>query len=424
MFIFRWLTSGTFRQAVDLRRQVRKWVNHQRDLLAPDAIAKVDDACESLRRMLDEGAGPVQLREGMSALERVANDVLIPYPNTAWRDNVEVILVAVAVAMGIRTFFLQPFKIPTGSMQPTLYGVHFEDLRAAPDDAVPGFITRFFHATLGGTFYHVIKAEADGVIVDVLPPKGFILPKFLLKTQTVVLRYRGDDGREYDKSHKIWFSPEDGHNGNLRGLTGFPKGTGSEFGFALTSGRQFKKGEYVLRLKDVAGDHVFVDRLTYNFRRPVRGETMVFETTGISSLPQNQFYIKRMVAMGGERVRIGNDRHLCINGVRLDSTTPHFEHIYHFHSNSPPRDSTYSGHLNELVGRLAHKPGLARLFTDETAEYELRPDHYMVMGDNTMNSSDSRYWGDFSRTNVIGKACFVYWPITGAENDRFGWAIR
>jgi len=32
-------------------------------------------------------------------------------------------LVALAVAMGIRTFFLQPFKIPTGSMQPTLFGV-------------------------------------------------------------------------------------------------------------------------------------------------------------------------------------------------------------------------------------------------------------------------------------------------------------
>ena len=56
-------------------------------------------------------------------LEKVANKWLKPYPNAAWRENVEVLLVALAVAMGIRTFFLQPFKIPTGSMQPTLYGV-------------------------------------------------------------------------------------------------------------------------------------------------------------------------------------------------------------------------------------------------------------------------------------------------------------
>ena len=33
------------------------------------------------------------------------------------------------------------------------------------------------------------------------------------------------------------------------------------------------------------------------------------------------------------------------------------------------------------------------------------------MGDNTVNSSDSRTWGDFSRENVIGKSFFVYWPI-------------
>jgi signal peptidase I len=42
---------------------------------------------------------------------------------------------------------------------------------------------------------------------------------------------------------------------------------------------------------------------------------------------------------------------------------------------------------------------------------------YVVFGDNTVNSLDSRYWGSLPQVNVIGKAFFVYWPIS----PRFGW---
>ena len=42
---------------------------------------------------------------------------------TWWEENVEVMFVAVVVALGLRAYFLQPFRIPTGSMQPTLNGI-------------------------------------------------------------------------------------------------------------------------------------------------------------------------------------------------------------------------------------------------------------------------------------------------------------
>jgi len=51
-----------------------------------------------------------------------------------------------------------------------------------------------------------------------------------------------------------------------------------------------------------------------------------------------------------------------------------------------------------------------------TGEGVIKPS-YMVMGDNTCNSFDSRGWGPFPAKNVIGKSFFVYWPIT----TRFGW---
>ena len=79
--------------------------------------------------------------------------------------------------------------------------------------------------------------------------------------------------------------------------------------------------------------------------------------------------------------------------------------------------------VNEAVVRHYYPDffgSLAPLFPDAPSVYTVEPDHYMVMGDNTMNSLDSRSWGDFPAGNVIGKSFFVYWPIT----DRFGWGYH
>jgi signal peptidase I len=135
-------------------------------------------------------------------------------------------------------------------------------------------------------------------------------------------------------------------------------------------------------------------------------------------IPRDQFYIKRLVALGGERVQIGDDRHLRINGKRLDSTTPHFEFLYGFDPKDPPQQSQYSGHVNQKIASLHN--GAAPLFPDQDTAYDVPADNFMVMGDNTLNSLDSRFWGSFPSQYVIGKAFCVYWPIT----SRFGWGYR
>jgi signal peptidase I len=125
-----------------------------------------------------------------------------------------------------------------------------------------------------------------------------------------------------------------------------------------------------------------------------------------------------MVVLPGERVQIGDDRHLVINGQRLDASTPHFENVYGFNPNTPPRESQYSGHVNGTVAQqFGLYPNLAPLFPTAQTVFTNDDDSYLVMGDNTCNSSDSRTWGQFPAKNVIGKSFFVYWPIT----QRFGW---
>ena len=414
---FRWFTSRTVRDATHMRKHVWKLLNAQRDILSADAIQNVQKSMDDLRAATRSGVGKEALKEKMKGLEVAANKWLKPYPNAGLRENVEVLLVAIAVAMGIRTFIAQPFKIPTGSMQPTLYGVTSvpdyskaalpsEDPALAPGFEIPkSWLSQMFQYWFRGIRYHHVVAKADGPLdantIDV--PSKFLLFNW---SQEFFINGVG---------HSVSFPPD-----KLLERAGLMPG-------GLLEHRVFKKGEDVIRMKTISGDHLFVDRITYNFRRPRRGEIIVFDTTGITAMPpgqQGQYYIKRLVALGGERVRIGNDRHVIIDGERLDASTPHFEKVYSF-TNAHPVDSQFSGHLNDFVARQSGQGGCV-FFPDENAEFTVPHGHCLVMGDNTLNSYDSRGWGSFPRENVIGRSWFVYWPIgrQDGRESRWGWGKR
>jgi signal peptidase I len=404
----KWFFSKTVRHLCAMRKHVEKILNHQRDILAPKAVGEIEGAIQETKNVVASGADKAALEKQMEKLEAAANQWLKPYPNAAWRENVEVLLVALAVAMGIRTFFLQPFKIPTGSMQPTLFGVtSVPDFASVRNGAgfppqiklrdelkIPTGWERIMQWFQGASYIHVV-AENDGELESVGQPVRLLI--FNIK-QTV--RFGG-------KNYPLWFPPDYG-NPTLDQRAG------------VRIGQVFHKGEDVIKLRVNAGDHLFVDRMTYNFRPPDRGEIIVFETKGISEdqretwrIPADQFYIKRLVGLGGENIQIGDDRHLIIDGKRLDASTPHFEYVYSFDPKLPPMDSRFSGHVNQII---SGQP-LPR-FQDGSAVYKVEDGHLMVMGDNTMNSLDSRFWGDFPASSVIGRAFSVYWPIS----DRFGWS--
>ncbi len=417
MFL-RWFISPTVRQASALRSHVERLLAAQRDQLSAQALGAITGALNEMQKAIAGETDKDKIRIKMDELDSAASKWLKPYPNATCRENVEVVLVAVAVAMAIRTFFVQPFKIPTGSMQPTLFGVTSKNY--LPHDGQPGDpqfkipsgwerIKEWFE---GISYVHVV-AQNEGAINAISPMTHFLI--FNIK-QTLWIG---------GQPQTIWFPPDYGEA---------PPGVDPmTYRAGLEPGHVYHKGEDVVKMKTCAGDHLFVDRVSYNFRKPRRGDIIVFATSGVPedrraevNMPGDQFYIKRLVGLGGETLALAPDYevsgapqlggvtvpvgHLVVNGQPLSASTPHFENLYSF-SGVPRGTKTIQYQDNQYYGHaLIRALGLGR-------EYQVPANHLFVMGDNTMNSSDSRFWGDFPSESVIGKCFFVYWPIT----SRFGW---
>jgi signal peptidase I len=440
IMIFRWFTSKTVRDACAAHRHYRGILAAQRDLLSSGATRTVQEALDNLKQALKDGVNGGVIRNTVEELKFKADEYLRPYPVASLRETVELVLVAAVVALGIRTFFLQPFKIPTGSMQPTLYGV----------TSVPDFTQNKIRYWAHEYKPDLLKADVAGQVRlrnSLQIPTGFDRVLEWFKGNSYVHLVAENDGEvEFGPitSLKLFNLKQSVFVNGMEQIIWFPPDMGEStieeryFGPRRDRHRVFHKGDDIVKMKVSAGDHLFVDRVSYNFRQPQRGEIIVFATQGITNvvngnnmMPQDEFYVKRLVALPGEAVQIGDDRHLVINGQRLDASTPHFAGVYSFDPKKPPQESQFSGHLNNHAAVANDQyPFIAPNFPDAEAVYTNRivvdnnPDNfktsdepaYMVMGDNTCNSSDSRTWGAFPVKNVIGRSCFVYWPLT----ERFG----
>lgn len=125
------------------------------------------------------------------------------------------------------------------------------------------------------------------------------------------------------------------------------------------------------------GDKLFVNKYLYRFEKPRRGDIVVFKFPK----DRKKDYIKRLVAFSGETIEI-RDGKLLVDGVKQHGP---FEKVYYY--NHDP----YGGPSDKIL---------------------VPEDSYYVLGDNSSNSTDSRYWGFVPRKNMIGKAVFRWWPPT------------
>jgi signal peptidase I len=305
----------TLKSGREMIHGARKWLRINRDLLTPAQTLAITTKIDELEQALKTGnAKSASMR--VDELEQKIHGSLPAQKSPALRENIEVLLVAVIVAMAVRTFFIQPFKIPTGSMQPTLFGVF-----PPPNERPQLYVDR--------------------------PPSA------LERLAGIVFQ-----GRMYEP-----------------------------YGFRTR------------------GDHIFVDKISYHFRKPRRGEIIVFDTTHIPEIPassRGNFYIKRLIGLENDVIQI-KPPYVLVNGEILGQGVPAFDRQY-------AMENGYNGYV------IPETFPSAKYLGSTTDTYTVPLKHLFPMGDNSRSSLDGRFWGSVPQEDVVGRAVFVYWPFS----SRFG----
>ncbi len=383
--------SRALREADLLARHGRRLVHRRRDLLGDAALADLNGHLDRLERGVRDGDEPAA-REASEQLDPLLVRLSHHRDEANWRENCEVILMAIVVAVAVRAYFFQPFKIPTGSMQPTLNGIIARPLAA--ERPAPGAVRGFFEGLFLGRSFLEVRAVADDRIVEFReyerPLFGFL--SFYKQTGTHIIC---ESRRVYDAALTF---------GNVPAATVDVTGGGyaaREGTFGLRRGQALRAGEVFLRGYIETGDQVFVDKLTYHFRAPQRDDVFVFRTTGIAGIPMSdpnvhsQFYIKRLAGVPGDTLRIAAPE-LFVNGRRAEGYG--YGRVMSGTRERP--NQGYRGYANMM-----HLASPEDTFTAPS-------DGYIALGDNSYNSADSRFWGPVPARNLVGRGLFVYWPFT------------
>ncbi len=305
------------------------------------------------------------------------------------REWTDVLLVAAVVALGVRSYYLQPFKIPTNSMYPSLRGVVVTALDF--EKSLPAQPQRIAEQIFFGRAYFEIPLPAHARLdINSLRQSGTWM------FQKLHLRFVSNkEGlAEVRVALPTEMTPRDLLGSELMALIDHPE-------------------PRTLRFMVETGDHLFVNKILYHFRKPARGDSFVFRTLGLDTegtgrpvtnpLEGSQFYIKRCVAVGGNTVRVDPPR-LLINGEVAPEAV-----IQRVWLGSNPNHPDYNpSYLGYSFGKEEHR---MRFLTESRPSYTLQPHKYWAMGDNSNNSLDSRLFGSVPLENVVGKAMVIYYPL-------------
>ena len=136
----------------------------------------------------------------------------------------------------------------------------------------------------------------------------------------------------------------------------------------------------------VSGQKLIVNEILYDIREPQRGEVIVFHVPS-----QGRDFIKRVIAVGGDTVKVEGDR-VFVNGKEIDE--PYIQ------------SAVESAHADdELYNKTVNFPNA------NVPDGTVPEGHVFVMGDNRSDSTDSRMIGYVPIEDIVGRADLVFWPL-------------
>jgi signal peptidase I len=377
-----------------IRKQLKTVLHHARtlrcsreDIMRADDLASLNEHIAQAQEAYAARAGEAMKTTG-NALETCVTRLNPPRPLSGWRENFDVLVVAISVAMAFRAYFYQPFKIPTGSMQPTLYGIHSESQPPSAATLLDRQPLKFVKWLVTGESFKTVRAKASGT-VHFSSSDSSKKPGYMPVIVAGIPHYVPNDAVEVDAYRRPI---------RLKG--------------GVANGASVRAGEVLWSGVVVSGDFVFVNRWKWNIAHPQRGEVMVFSTIGITALPQGTHYIKRMTGLPNETLQI-KAPNLLVNGKAV--TEPLRIGQIARQEKVWPNSPAYAGFNPSGQPQMVLR---GRSLATEQDQVTLGPDQYYAMGDNSFNSFDSRYWGPVPERNLLGPATVVYWPFT---SPRFGW---